>query len=149
MFLLYLYENPWPTKAAAGIADDVAFCEDTETADKLNFENEITEEAREHKASEFWCYFKRWKQYFPMEQEKRQNYLAWAEKIVYDRADAIVKGQHRGHYAEVAGLLAMVAEIKEQMGMSGETARIFAEYKSKFPRHSSFQTEMKRYFGYL
>lgn len=58
-----------------------------------------------------------------------------------------IGGQHRAHYGEVAALLAMVAEIKESMGMQGVKQGIFAEYKRKFPRHSSFQAEMKNYFG--
>ena len=39
----------------------------------------------------------------------------------------------------------MIAEIKEQMGEKGMRQEIFAIYKRKFPRHSSFQ--MKNYFG--
>ncbi len=49
-------------------------------------------------------------------------------------------------YGESAQLLAIVGEIKESMGSSGAKAPIFAEYKRKFPRHSSFQKEMKTYF---
>ena len=41
----------------------------------------------------------------------------------------------------------MIAEIKEQMGEKGMRQEIFAIYKRKFPRHYSFQTEMKNYFG--
>ncbi len=69
-----------------------------------------------------------------------------AEKIVYGRADAIVDGQHRNHYGASVELLAMVAEIKEDMGTLGAKQEIFAEYKRKFSRYSSFQKEMKHYF---
>ena len=41
----------------------------------------------------------------------------------------------------------MIAEIKEQMGEKGMRQEIFAIYNRKFPSHSSFQTEMKYYFG--
>ena len=41
----------------------------------------------------------------------------------------------------------MIAEIKEQMGEKGMRQEIFAIYKRKFPRHSSFQTEMKNYLA--
>lgn len=95
-----------------------------------------------YKLSVFWNYFQRWKQYFPMEQQEREQYLEWIEEIVYSRADAIVGG----HYGEVAVLLAMIGDVKEQMGKVGEKRDIFAMYKKKFPRHSSFQAEMKRYF---
>lgn len=55
-------------------------------------------------------------------------------------------GQHRNHYGASVELLAMVAEIKEDMGTLGAKQEIFAEYKRKFSRYSSFQKEMKHYF---
>lgn len=148
LFLLYLYENPLPSKAAAATANRIGFPDDTDLSRIMGFEGEIIEESRRHKTSIFWNYFKRWKQYFPMEQAEQKKYLAWAEKTAYQRTDAIVGGQHRGQYEEVAVLLAMVGEIKEQMGMSGAKREIFAEYKKKFPRHSSFQSLMRTYFNY-
>lgn len=146
LFLLYLYEKTLPSKAAEMIAREVGFPDDTDSHYTLKFENEIAEESRKNKTSIFWNYFQRWKSYFPMEQKERKEYLKWAEKIACNRADAIVGGQHRNHYAASAILLAMVAEIKEDMGEPGAKREIFAQYKSKFPRHSSFQAEMKHYF---
>lgn len=82
-----------------------------------------------------------------MERAEREKYLTWAENIVYKRADAIVSGQHRSHYGEVAGLLAIVGEIKEDMGIQGAKRCIYEQYRKKFPRHSSFQGEMRDYLG--
>lgn len=82
-----------------------------------------------------------------MDSLEKKRYLSWAEKIVYKRADTIVSGQHRNQYGEVAGLLAIVGEIKEEMGEPGARKTVFMEYKRKFPRHSSFQKEMKDYFN--
>ncbi|MDD3362757.1 MAG: hypothetical protein PHW34_13900 [Hespellia sp.] len=147
LFLLYLFENPLPSKAAAMIADTIGFQDCTDSADTVNFENEIIDESRKYKTSIFWNYFQRWKQYFPMEQVERKQYISWAESIVRSRADAIVGGQHRRQYAEVAILLAMVAEIRAQMGEVESRHGVFAEYKKKFPRHSLFQAEMKNYFN--
>lgn len=147
LFLLYLFENSKPSKAAAMVAQEVGFAEDADSYNAMHFERAIAEESRKLKVSTFWNYFQRWKQYFPMGQDERKEYLAWAEKIVYSRADAIVSGQHRSHYREVAVLLALTAEDKEAMGIQGARQEIFAEYKKKFPRHSSFQGEMKSYFG--
>lgn len=147
LILLYLYDNPLPSKAAAGIAGYVGFTEGNDLSLQMNFESEIAEESRRLKISTFWNYFQRWKKYFHMSEEEKNKYLTWAEKITYGRADAIVSGQHRRHYGEVAGLLALVAEIKESMGETGAKQMIFQEYKKKFPRHSSFQAEMRSYFG--
>ncbi len=146
LFLLYLYEKPFPSKAAVSAAAYIGFSDTKDKENLIGFERKILEESREHKVSEFWNYFQRWKRYFPIETNDKKRYLAWAEKIVYGRADAIVSGQHRNHYGQAAVLLAMVGEIKETMGQAGAGSIIFAEYKRKFPRHSSFQKEMKHYF---
>ncbi len=146
LMLLYLYEKPLPSKASASISAYIGFAEDKDYDDLMDFEREIAEESHERKVSIFWNYFQRWKRYFPMEQSVRRKYLTWAEKIVYSRADAIVSGQHRNQYREVAVLLAMIGEIKEDMGEQGAKKEVFMEYKRKFPRHSSFQSEMKDYF---
>ncbi len=146
LFLLYLYEKKLPSKAAAQIAQSIGF--DDEIGKLLYFENALAEESRNNKTSLFWTYFQRWKQYFPMDVENRKKYLVWAEKIVCNRADAIVSGQHRGQYRDVAVLLAMTAEIKQDMGIENAMYEMFTEYKKKFPKHSSFQSEMKHYFVY-
>lgn len=145
-FLLYLYEYPFPSKAAKNISSCIGFPDENKRKDLLKFEREIQSECQEHKVTEFWNYFQRWKRYFPMEKAEREKYLTWAEDIVYKRADAIVSGQHRSHYGEVAGLLAIVGEIKEEMGMH-EKRHIYEQYRKKFPRYSSFQSEMRDYFN--
>lgn len=147
LFLIYLYEKTLPSKAAASIAAYIGFSDTKDGESRMYFENKILEECHKHKVSEFWNYFQRWKRHFPMGEEERKRYLSWAEEIVCSRADAIVSGQHRNHYGEVAGLLAIVGEIKESMGMSGAKSEIFVQYKNRFPRHSSFQKEMKYYFN--
>lgn len=78
---------------------------------------------------------------------QRMNLVTRQTLIVCSRADAIVSGQHRNHYGEVAGLLAITGEIKESMGMSGAKNEIFEQYKKKYLRYSSFQKEMKLYFN--
>lgn len=147
LMLLYLSESPLPSKAAADISAYVGFTDNREYDELMDFERIIAEESHEHKVSIFWNYFQRWKRYFPMEEAKKRRYLTWAEKTVYSRADALVSGQRRRHYREAAVLLAMVGEIKENMGEQGAKRAVFMEYKRKFPRHSSFQGEMKGYFN--
>lgn len=147
LFLLYLYNRPFPSKSAKSIASYIGFADEKERKNLLKFETEIQSECQEHKISEFWNYFQRWKKYFSMEKVEREKYLEWAENIVYKRADAIVSGQHRSHYGEVAGLLAIVGEIKEGMGIQDATRYIYKQYKKKFPRHSSFQSQMRDYFN--
>lgn len=147
LFLLYLYDCPVPSKAVKSIVPYIEFSDEKERRTLLKFETEIRGECQEQKVSEFWNYFQSWKVYFPMEKREREKYLTWAENIVYERADAIVSGQHRSHYDEVAGLLAIVGEIKENMGIQGAKRYIYEQYRKKFPRHSSFQSEMRDYFN--
>lgn len=147
LFLLYLYDCPLPSKSAKSIASYIGFPDEKNQKYLLQFETEIQSECQEYKVSEFWNYFQRWKRYFPMERAEQEKYLTWAENIVYKRADAIVSGQHRSHYGEVAGFLAIVGEIKETMGIQGAGTYIYEQYKKRFPRHSSFQREMKEYFN--
>ena len=129
------------------VAKEVGFVDDAVSYNPMRFESAVAEESRMRKVSTFWNYFQRWRQYFPMGQDERKNYLTWAERIVYSRADAIVGGQHRSHYREAAVLLALTAENKEAMGVQGAKREVFAAYKKKFPRHSAFQGEMTNYFG--
>lgn len=147
LFLLYLFENPLPTEAAAQTAELVGCPNSAFSDDQMDFERKIEEESRRYKTSIFWNYFQRWKRWFPMEQKEKKEYLSWAEKIVYSRAEAIVGGQYRGHYGDAARLLALTAEVKEQMGEEGAKQEVSAKYKKMFPRHSSFQSEMKSYFN--
>ena len=147
LFLLYLYDCPFPSTAAESIASYIGFQDEKERKNLLKFETDIQSECQEHKVTEFWNYFQRWKTYFSIEKTECEKYLTWAESIVYKRADAIVSGQHRSHYGEVAGLLAIVGEIKENIGMQGAKRHIYEQYRKKFPRHSSFQGEMRMYFN--
>ncbi|MFI3177162.1 MAG: hypothetical protein R3Y67_06705 [Eubacteriales bacterium] len=146
LFLLYLYDQPLPSKAAKAVANQIGFSESSINIHTLSFEKVIMDESEKYQVNIFWNYFQRWKQYFPMEREEKMRYLKWLEKIIYSRADAIVSGQFRRHYGSVAVLLAMLSQIKLQMGEVNADKSIFAIYKKKFPRHSSFQADMKEYF---
>lgn len=147
LILLYLYDGDYPSKAAAKIAEYVGFSDTKNLEDQMNFEMEIQKECREHKISEFWNYFQRWKKYFKIKEIEKKDYLSWAEQIVHKRAEAIVSGQHRNQYEEVAYLLAIVCEIKENMGYQNVKETVYGQYRKKFPRHSAFQREMKYYFN--
>lgn len=147
LFLLYLYEEPLPSKAAASIAGYIGFQDAQDRDLALPFEIEIIEESSKNHTSTFWSYFQRWKSFFTMSREERLKYLLWAEEIVYGRADAVAEGKHRSRYGEAAALLCLVAEIKNSMGFADAGSKIYQEYKKKFPRHSSFQAQMRSYFG--
>lgn len=147
LFLVYLYDGPCPTTAIDYFIREIGFGKSEGDEFPTVQEKELMEEAKAQGTSLFWSYFQRWKKYFPMEQEVKETYYSWALKIIYARADAIVSGQFRNHYGESAALLAALGDIQGSWGATVEKGRIQSEYKRKFPRHSSFQAEMRRYFG--
>lgn len=73
LFLLYLYDRPLPSKAAKNIVSYIGFSDEKNPKNLLKFEKEIQNECQEHKVSEFWNYFQRWKKYFPMEEKNAGN----------------------------------------------------------------------------
>lgn len=79
LILLYLYEKPLPSKAAAELAHNVEFGEGTEFCHIMDFEREIIEESRRLGVSTFWNYFQRWKTYFQMDDDEKRTYFKWAE----------------------------------------------------------------------
>lgn len=147
LFLVYLYEGARPTVAIDYFVREIDFGKGEAEEFPTVLEQELMKESQEQGVSLFWNYFQRWKKYFPMEQEVKEKYYSWASKIIHARADAIVSGQFRKHYGESAALLAALGDIKRFWGDAEEKGRIRAEYKRKFPRHSSFQAEMRSYFG--
>lgn len=81
LILLYLYEDPLSSKAAAGIAGHVGFLDEGDLSLQMDFESEIMDESHRLKISMFWNYFQRWKKYFQMSQKGKNTYFAWAEKL--------------------------------------------------------------------
>ena len=59
LFLLYLYENPLPSKAAANIAAYVGFPDEKDLNQQMSFESDIMEESSRLKTSTFWSYFQK------------------------------------------------------------------------------------------
>ena len=146
LFLTYLYDGSRPTTAINYFLHRIDFGNGEEEFSTL-LEEELEREAEKQGVSLFWSYFQRWKKYFPMEQEEKEKYYSWASKMIHARADAIVGGQFRNYYGESAALLVALGDIRGSWGDDAEKMRIQAEYKRKFPRHSSFQKEMREYLG--
>ena len=80
------------------------------------------------------------------------THLKWAKKTLTENIEKIAENFEdtlfvvtMGEKNREFGILA--GKIKENMGMLGAKRHIYEQYRKKFPRHSSFQTEMKNYFG--
>lgn len=94
LILLYLYKNPLPSKAAAGIAGYVGFSDGNDLSLQMDFESEIVEESRRLKISTFWNYFQRWKKHFQISEEKKYIfYLGGKNCIQQSRCNCIWSAQ--------------------------------------------------------
>ena len=80
-----------------------------------------------------------------MELDERKHHLAWIKQLMNDRADAIVGNTYRGKYQETAMYLCAIGEVEESFGTANAKTRIQQEYKSKFPRHRAFQSDMSEF----
>lgn len=107
--------------------------------DGSNFRSAIGEElyaAGKTEEGEVW--FRNWLQREP-HNENAWNVFSWC---VQEREGA--EAAYRLIRKEVIGV---PCTIHNNMGELGAKQMIFQEYKKKFPRHSSFQAEMRSYFG--
>lgn len=74
--------------------------------------------------------------------EQEEYYLKWCKDEIGHRVDAIVSNQHRGSYNKAAGLLVAMAETLANMGEKQEGMDLIEKYKSKYPRHTAFKSEV-------
>lgn len=58
------------------------------------------------------------------------------------RVDAIVGNQHRGSYHQAAELLVAMVETLANRGEKQEGVNLIEKYRSKYPRHSAFRSEV-------
>jgi len=72
------------------------------------------------------------------------RYLAWCLEVARRRVEAIVGGQHRKSYDKAATLTAACAETLRQRGDLAAATAFVSEIRTRFPRHSAFQAELKR-----
>lgn len=75
---------------------------------------------------------------------KRNEYLAWAEKIGKRRIEHIVSNKHRRAYERAAQVLGSLAEAYATMGQKSKTLKILHKYyNEKYNRFSAFRREVK------
>lgn len=147
LFLLLLADYELPTKALRSLSDVLAMNMRVDMEYELEFEKELKKESDKLGVSVFWNLFQRWKNRQEVKEEKKEEYKEWLHKIIYSRTDAIVGGQHRNQYGDVALLLGALGDMEISCGNREAKNRIKDDYKKKFPRHSSFWAEMKKYFN--
>lgn len=144
--LLQAYDADQPSKAAQSLLSYISFSEDPYQDNVLPFEEKFFQLAKEEDLPVFWYYLQEWKKYHPLSDSQIEKLIRWAEPIVHSRVEAIVGGTFRRHYYEVAALLSVFGDVKEQFGLSGSKQRLLETYKKKYPHHHNFQSDLKELF---
>ncbi len=144
LFLLLLYQEKTLRTATSRLLFQIDF-EEVGEEKQVNLEKQIYKESRSKDVSALWILLLKWKEQYPMELDERKQHLAWIKKLMKDRADAIVGNAYRGKYRETAMYLCAIGEVEESFGTVNAKGRIQQEYKSKFPRHRAFHSDMSEF----
>lgn len=78
-----------------------------------------------------------------LDAKQEKKYLDWCLKVARRRVEAIVGGQHRGSYNKAAVLTVACAEVLRLRGEERAAEAWIQEIRERFPRHSSFQKELR------
>ncbi len=149
LFLLLLLKNDTP---AAGCREQIRAAAYEMRFQKKDYETGLCKEpgsqeksAGEENADAFEKAFSKWKARQVISAEQEEKYLVQLERLIHMRVKAIVSGQHRNHYNNVAALAAALGEVKESRGELFAKDRILLNYREEFPRHSSFHAQLRAY----
>lgn len=76
--------------------------------------------------------------------DRQEKFLAWCLDVIRRRVAAIVSGQHRKSYDKAAILTVAGAEVLQLRGDQPGANRLVEDIRTRFPRHSAFQAELKK-----
>ena len=75
--------------------------------------------------------------------EKEETLLRWCLNTSRKRANSIVQNQYRKSYWKAATLITACAEVLKIRGEGQQGQSMIDEIRNKFPRHRSFQAELR------
>jgi hypothetical protein len=75
---------------------------------------------------------------------QQEKFLAWCLDVARRRVAAIVSGQHRKSYDKAALITVASAEVLQLRGDQPGANRFVEDIRTRFPRHSAFQAELKK-----
>ena len=107
---------------------------------KLSEKNGIQESTDD--VTFFWQCFNHWRKNYLLSDEQVARYISKIEEFIDKRVNAIVSGQFRRHYQEVAALVAALGEVKEFRGEAHGKAHLLKKYYAEFPRYRAFRSEL-------
>jgi len=80
---------------------------------------------------------------FSLSSGRQEALLSWCLDVAKQRVHTIVGNQYRGGYDKAAVLIAACAEVLQLRGGTEEARALLEEVRNSFPRHRSFQAELK------
>lgn len=75
------------------------------------------------------------------------EHLSWCINVAEQRINDIVKNGHRKAYEKAAALTVVCTEVFGLIGETKKAVNLYTKIQKAFPRHSSFQKELKNIFG--
>jgi len=93
----------------------------------------------------FWNIFCLWKENYKISGDDITSYVDWVESVIDNRIDGIVGGKYRSKYNDVALLAAVLGEVKESLDTKMAKRTVVKRYLNRYPRHSAFRRELKKY----
>jgi hypothetical protein len=84
-----------------------------------------------------------WMAEAPMSHNTQEVFVAWCLDVARKRVESIVSNQHRGSYNKAAMLTVACTEALRLGGNASGGDAFLEAIRSRFPRHSSFQAELR------
>ncbi|WP_130860657.1 hypothetical protein [Gracilibacillus phocaeensis] len=82
-----------------------------------------------------------WKEKIEITDKQRESYLAWLQKEVDKRTEAVVGGKYRNSYYKAARLITALGEAMESNGYTNGRANLIAYYQKQHSRKRAFKAE--------
>lgn len=90
-------------------------------------------------------FMKKLKKEVILTKQERETWLFRISKLIEDRVNAIMEGNHRNYYEECAAFIAAFGEVKESLGEPNAKVKIMTRYKSKYYRRIAFKRALALY----
>lgn len=87
----------------------------------------------------------RWRTYYPIPESMRLELTERLDQMLEKRTEAILKNGRRYYYGECACWIAALGEIQEEQGQEGAKEALLGRFRRRYPRHSAFHRELRRF----
>ncbi len=86
-----------------------------------------------------------WKIHYKMTNSEIEFFITWLQNTINNRVTAIINGQFRGKYEDIAILITAIGEVKESLGEDLAKSTLLEAYHKKYPRHNAFRAQLRKF----